>query len=101
MNDTSAKRRHWFRFSLRTLFVLTTFTCLSVGWIINHAKWIEQRNEFIRTHRQGGWMRQIPASGVPPTYFGLLRRASGPVGLRVRESEFAAAKELFPDAEWN
>ena len=87
------------QFSLRTLFILTTFACVSVCCAINLTKWIEQRNEFILTHRMGGELRQIFAL-EEPEHCGVLRRASGPVGLRVRESEFAVAKELFPDVEW-
>ena len=41
-----------------------------------------------------------PAFEVPKKHFGTLHRISGPVMLEVRESEFAEAKRLFPDAEW-
>ena len=46
-------------------------------------------------------LKQILPLGVPERmHSGVLRRFSGPVGLEVKESEFAKAKALFPDAEW-
>jgi hypothetical protein len=47
MNETKLKRR-WFRFSLRTLFVLVTILCLWLGYQVN---WIWQRREFVRKLR--------------------------------------------------
>jgi hypothetical protein len=42
-----------------------------------------------------------PAFEMPRKHFGLIHRASGSVRLEVQESEFTAAKRLFPDVEWN
>ena len=89
------------RFSLRTLFVLVTIIGVGAGYAINLARWMEKRDEFIRTHRMSGSLKRIPPWGIPERmHSGVLRRSSGPVGLEVKESEFAKAKALFPDAEW-
>jgi hypothetical protein len=37
--------RRWFRFRLRTMFVMTTLVCLYLGWATN---WIHQRQDFLR-----------------------------------------------------
>ena len=84
------------RYSLRTLFVLTTVACVSVCFVMNQM----QRSEFIRTHRANMSLKQLGLREVPKMRFGSLHSASGPIFLEVRESEFAEAKRLFPDAEW-
>jgi hypothetical protein len=100
MTEIKPKRR-WFKFSLRTLFVLVTIIGVGTVYAINLARWMEQRDEFIRTHRMSGSLKQIPPLDVPERiHSGVLRRFSGPVGLEAKESEFAKAKGLFPDAEW-
>jgi hypothetical protein len=38
-------RRIWFRFSLRTLFVLITLFACTMGWIAHSLNWIRQRRE--------------------------------------------------------
>jgi hypothetical protein len=42
--DETPKRRPWFRYSLRTLFVLVTLLCV---WLGVQAKWIRDRRGFI------------------------------------------------------
>ena len=48
-------KRHWFRFSLRTMFVAVTLTCVILGirfgWRPN---WIAQRQEFL-ADQQADW----------------------------------------------
>jgi hypothetical protein len=39
-------RRIWFRFSLRTLFVLVTLFGCAMGWVAYSLNWIRQRREF-------------------------------------------------------
>ena len=42
-------RRPWFRFSLRTLFVLTTLVgCLVAAWAGRQAKWMNERDAKLR-----------------------------------------------------
>jgi hypothetical protein len=110
MNETKPKRR-WLRFSLRTLFALTTFACVVVCLIVSLARWIENRNEFIGTHRitdqkqiglsLSAYELSRPGVDRERTRHVVLRRQSGPVGLMVRESEFAEAKRLLPDVDWD
>ena len=42
-----ALNRRWFRFSLRTLFVVVTIAGLLAGWVAYQLNWIRQRNEVI------------------------------------------------------
>jgi len=39
------KRRRWFRFSLRTMFVLLTILGVFLGWLTVQFKWIHDRHE--------------------------------------------------------
>ncbi len=41
---SSSPRRRWFRFSLRTLFVVVTVLAVFIAY---HVNWIHQRHEFI------------------------------------------------------
>jgi hypothetical protein len=53
MNDPTSKRR-WFRYSLRTLFVVVTLFALWMGY---HLNWIRQRRDarkWIEAHPVGG-----------------------------------------------
>ena len=38
------KPRRWFRFSLRTMFVLLTLSCLTFGWTLMQLQWIRERD---------------------------------------------------------
>lgn len=51
---TSANHRRWFRFSLRTLFVLVTVACIWLGYC---ARWCQQRREAL------AWIDQHEGSG--------------------------------------
>ena len=51
MGETKPKRR-WFRFSLRTLFVLVTIIGVGAGWVAHQLNWIRQRHEFLNRHPQ-------------------------------------------------
>ena len=37
--------RRWFRFSLRTLFVVVTIACVFAGWIAYQLDWIRERHD--------------------------------------------------------
>lgn len=87
--------QHGLRFSLRPLFILTTVACVSVCFVMNQV----QRHEFIRTHTANMAVKRVGFE-MPRKHFGRIYHASAPVMLEVRESEFAEAKRLFPDAEW-
>ena len=51
MTETKPKRR-WFRFSLRTLFVLVTIIGIAAGWVTYQLNWIRER------HSAGKWVVQ-------------------------------------------
>src|SRR5713101_1137558 len=55
MPATAKPRRRWFRFSLRTLFVLLTLFCV---WLGVQVKWIQDR------HKALDWVEAHPVSGV-------------------------------------
>jgi hypothetical protein len=42
-------KRHWFRFSLRTLFVLVTIFGVGAGWVAYQLNWVRERHKFLRT----------------------------------------------------
>jgi hypothetical protein len=44
----SVPKRRWLRFSLRTLFVLTTAVAVLVGWVVYERDWVRQRHQFLR-----------------------------------------------------
>ena len=44
---TTTTTRRWFRFSLRTLFVVVTIVCVLAGWLTYSLNWISQRHAFI------------------------------------------------------
>ncbi len=45
MEEPNIKRRHWFRFSLRTMFALLTILGLFLGLLAIQIKWIHDRHE--------------------------------------------------------
>ena len=48
MTETKPKRR-WFRFSLRTLFVLVTITSVTAWWWTRQLNWVRERHKFLAT----------------------------------------------------
>ncbi len=42
-----APKRRWFRFSLRTMFVVVTVLAVLLGWIVYQFNWIRQRHELL------------------------------------------------------
>jgi hypothetical protein len=44
----AARKRRWWRFSLRTLFVLVTLIGEVTAWVVWSLNWISQRHVFIR-----------------------------------------------------
>ena|ERR1051325_8457872 len=52
----TSPRRRWFRFSLRTLFLLVTILGVFLGWLGGQIKWIMDRHEALR------WLSKVPDS---------------------------------------
>jgi hypothetical protein len=61
-NALEAKpKRRWFRFSLRTLFVLITACAIFFGWELH---WKNQRHEYLKTHKGFNAATRLRAPGL-------------------------------------
>src|SRR5689334_19564886 len=58
MSDPTTPRYRWFRFSLRTLFVLVTLLSIFLGFVGVQIKWIHDR------HTAEAWVRRHHALGA-------------------------------------
>jgi hypothetical protein len=96
MTGTKPKRR-WFRFSLRTLFVLVSIACITAGWAAYQLNWIRQRHQFLK--------RPVGTYG----FDGMIVDAECPWSLKLfgekacdavftNKATKQEAKELFPEA---
>jgi hypothetical protein len=45
---TAPPKHRWFRFGLRTVFVLLTIACTAAGWSAYQLNWIRQRHDYKR-----------------------------------------------------
>jgi len=50
--DESKPRRRWFRFSLRTLFVLVAVVSIVLGWVESNRRWIRDRHNALNYAQQ-------------------------------------------------
>jgi hypothetical protein len=95
MTETKPKR-HWFSFSLRTLFVLVTIIGVGAAWVTYQLDWIRDRHKFLQN-----WgvvvLAEIPKSETAWNFwlFGERQVARLSVPLPLRSS----ASRLFPEAE--
>ena len=100
--------QHWFRFSLRTLFVMVTLFCV---WLGVQVKWIRDRREAAKD-RPGSYVDCIsvgPAAATPPWSLRLLGAPGyGWVYVHVADETHLSeddkrreqrARSLFPEAE--
>jgi hypothetical protein len=51
---TSAPKRRWFRFSLRTLLVVVTVLGSVLGWVTWNLNWIRERHATMTWYKQNG-----------------------------------------------
>jgi len=105
---TSAPKRRWLSFSLRTLFVAMTVLCVWLGY---HLNWIRQRQQARE------WLAADEHSWYAPSLVGARTQASAPwslrlfgekgcVGIGMDAEQFAGPvpyspetlKRLFPEA---
>src|SRR5262249_20152357 len=104
-----APNRRWFRWSLRTMFVVVTILGL---WLFPQMKWIMDRRAALRwIVTQGDIWRDVPVSqrahlgGVPAPWQIRMLGETGveQIGVVVEAAEVAARRKelerLFPEAE--
>jgi hypothetical protein len=98
MTETKPKRR-WFRFSLRTLFVLVTVVGVVAGWVAYQLNWIRQRHIFFSKYVIAWTSTSIPSDRpLQPWQLRLFgEKDKGIVNLTVDNSRVAQARALFPE----
>jgi len=101
MKQTDAPRHRWFRYSLRTFFVVLTIFGV---WLGVQVKWIRDRHEALKsiTDRGGafheGFSDRMPTAPLSLRILG--EPATGYILLpEERASEGPGIKSLFPEAE--
>lgn len=106
-DNPPATRRHWFRFGLRTMFVVLTVFSLWLGWqakIVRDRrearKWIDENDGIVTmpTAQDIEWDKKLT---VP-----VIRRALGDEPVydimmppSAKDSEFNRMRSLFPEAK--
>ena len=95
MTETKPKRR-WFRFSLRTLFVLVTLLCIWLGYQVN---WIYHRHKLIADFGESSlpWRYYLHSPDVPLSLRILGERRV--IVIYAPTSMAELAHKLFPEAE--
>ena len=97
MTETKPKRR-WFRFSLRTLFVLVTIVGVAAGWVAYQLNWIRERHKFVVQYGSVEFPGLKPNlnTGLPWSLklFGELPEYE----VLAPSSQVQRAQELFPEA---
>jgi len=104
MSDTSASKRRWFRYSLRTLFVMmTVFAC----WLGYELNWIRQRHAVLQDWNASAFTPLFPHTRVsPPGMLGLfgeigygcLWKESQTPLTNQEEGKLASVRRMFPEA---
>jgi len=118
MTVPAAPRRRWFRYSLRTFFVVLTIFCV---WLGVQVKWIRDRHDFLLKHEAvraqllrvrdapkvasghevaPGWLWLLGEKGTSAivVYMRLGEFGGQPGEGEAREKEVEAARQLFPEA---
>ncbi len=103
---TNKPRRRWFRFSLRTLFVLMTLLCVWLGWNVYQVRQREAVLQYLQQHQiymeatnpylVHPWRRSLPFMwswlGAKPVGYIML-----PVSL-YSDGDCRTVQQLFPEA---
>lgn len=88
--------RRWFRFSLRTLFLIVTILCVWIGYQLN---WIRQRHAYFQRPFRTFSDREVLTKSEAPFPLGLFGEY-GIVQIWVHtDEEKRIAKKLFPEAK--
>jgi hypothetical protein len=101
-----APKRRWFRFSLRTLFVVVAVFAVWLGWNVRQ---IRTRDVLLKSIQSRGatiyqttYNGREPSLRLPPLYYII---GCGPIGCvwlrddRFTEDDVQAVKRTFPEAE--
>ena len=104
----TAPKRRWFRFSLRTLFVVVTVVGIACSWALSQKKWIRDRSEAMNwVQSQRAWNLANGRSTVRlPLGLRLFGERFALDAIEVREADtrsddafsIAELKRLFPEA---
>ena len=65
MEDPKPKKRRWFRFSLRTMFVLVTVFCGLLGWVEWNRRIMQERKASFRGVSSGEYLYATTFSDDP------------------------------------
>jgi hypothetical protein len=93
---THPPRRRWFRWSLRTMFVVVTAAAFLCGWVVYQLNWIRQRRDYLSRSQEWaeslGLHRQIVMRGAHPSF--------APIGLMLlREPTVTSLRICFSPNE--
>jgi hypothetical protein len=101
VNEAKPTRR-WFRFSLRTLFVLMTIVGFLAGWVAYQLNWIRQREEFQRTQVYETVLLENDLQRNTPWSLRLFgeRNRSHSLVFGVKEPQIEIGRRLFPEADF-
>jgi hypothetical protein len=104
---TAPPKRHWFRFGLRTLFVLVTIVCALSGWLAWNLRQMRHRIETARTIElrggsiEWGWIYTSDLKLVPSLWRFLGADPMFCINLPSTEfskEEAASIREVFPES---
>ena len=106
MDDRPKTKRRWFRFSLRTLFVVVTVLGAGAGWVVYQLNWIRQRDAVLKREEIVFLTRLNPVPGQswnsppwPLAWFGA-EAAGSPEFLlpdTTPDEDVARIQRLFPE----
>lgn len=88
-------RGRWFRFSLRTLFVMMVLTSIPLAWVSYSLNWIRERREFLSHTGVVGLVDGPAVLYISPTMSHALARQSVPASVPVFERSAPAGLWLF------
>ena len=74
----TAPKRRWFRWSLRTMFVVVTLFAVWLGYSLN---WIRERDKILAPCREFDWHKKTPQT------FNYVVGSGNPVGLWIYDAD--------------
>lgn len=87
-------RRRWFRFSLRTLFVVVTLLCVLLGgWMSYQLNWIRRRHDYLREHG----LHPMRVTQSAPWSLRPFREPGVSILIVNTDDELAIVRSLFPE----